>query len=72
MYLRLTAAEKDLFVVVDGEKLTVNFDLIRNKAKIEFTKKDDKSFTGKLMDSPTKGIKKETRHDFRQLLPLLR
>ncbi len=44
-------------VTIAGDKLTVSFDMMGNEAKIEYTKKDEKSITGKLMDSPIEGTK---------------
>ncbi len=46
-------------VSIDGEKMTVSFDMMGNEAKIEYTKQNEKSITGKLMDSPIEGTKKE-------------
>lgn len=46
-------------VEIAGDNLTVSFDMMGNEAKIEYTKKDEKSITGMLMDSPIEGSKKE-------------
>ena len=46
-------------VTIEGEKLAVSFDMMGNEAKIEYSKKDENSITGKLMDSPIEGTKKE-------------
>ena len=46
-------------VEIEGDNMTVSFDMMGNPAKIEYSKTDEKSITGKLMDSPIEGTKKE-------------